>query len=226
MQPLYFQAFCHTIVKIFYVAGLEDLHLDERIMQFLSIANTMLYSKTGPKYHACYYSVVPLGNRSGLISWVDGVQPIFSLYKRWQIRAATAKQLRQQQISSSTPAVARPSELFYSKLTPLLAEQNVPIENRKEWPLASLKQVLQALTSETPKDLLAKELWCASTSAADWWDVTKKYARSVAVMSVIGYIIGLGDRHLDNLLINLSTGEVVLVINLSKGFSNTTFTCN
>ena len=46
-------------------------------------------------------------------------------------------------------------------------------------------------------------------SSSDWWKTTQTYARSSAVMSMIGYILGLGDRHLDNVLIDLSTGEVV-----------------
>ena len=41
------------------------------------------------------------------------------------------------------------------------------------------------------------------------------YARSTAVMSMIGYIIGLGDRHLDNVLVDLTTGEVRIVYNRS-----------
>ena len=38
--------------------------------------------------------------------------------------------------------------------------------------------------------------------------MTQTYARSTAVMSVIGYVIGLGDRHLDNVLVDLTSGEV------------------
>ena len=53
-----------------------------------------------------------------------------------------------------------------------------------------------------------REIWCASANVTDWWESTKTYTRSVAVMSVIGYIIGLGDRHLDNILVDLLTGEV------------------
>ena len=40
--------------------------------------------------------------------------------------------------------------------------------------------------------------------------MTQSYARSTAVMSMIGYIIGLGDRHLDNMLVDFTTGEVSL----------------
>lgn len=65
--------------------GLEDLHLDERIMQLLCITNTLL-SGSSDHYRAHHYPVIPLGPRSGLISWVDGVVPIFMLYKRWQQR--------------------------------------------------------------------------------------------------------------------------------------------
>lgn len=58
-------------------------------MQFLSIANTML---RGSGYQARHYAVIPLGLRSGLISWVEGVTPLFSLYKRWQQRQASITQ--------------------------------------------------------------------------------------------------------------------------------------
>lgn len=34
------------------------------------------------------------------------------------------------------------------------------------------------------------------------------YTRSTAIMSVIGYFFGLGDRHLENILVNTETGEL------------------
>ncbi|XP_034948666.1 serine/threonine-protein kinase SMG1 isoform X2 [Chelonus insularis] len=189
--------------------GLEDLHLDERIMQFLSICNTMMSKNNDTRkvYRARHYSVIPLGPRSGLIQWVDGVTPLFALYKRWQQRESSMAGARG--ATGNSAAIMRPSELFYNKLGPLLKEQGISLENRKEWPLTNLKQVLTELMAETPKDLLAKEIWCNSIHAGNWWQATKSYSYSVAVMSIIGYIIGLGDRHLDNVLVDLNTGEVV-----------------
>ena len=42
------------------------------------------------------------------------------------------------------------------------------------------------------------------------WNV-QRFVRSYAVMCVIGYMIGLGDRHLENILLDECTGEVVHV---------------
>ena len=44
---------------------------------------------------------------------------------------------------------------------------------------------------------------------AEWWDKTQTFARSTAVMSMVGYVLGLGDRHTDNILVDFNSGEVV-----------------
>ncbi|XP_078521376.1 serine/threonine-protein kinase SMG1 [Lissotriton helveticus] len=196
--------------------GLEDLHLDERIMQFLSIVNTMFATincQETPHFHARHYSVTPLGTRSGLIQWVDGATPLFGLYKRWQQREA-ALQAQKAQDSYQTPQnpalVPRPSELYYSKIGPALKAVGLNLDvSRRDWPLSVMKSVLEELMETTPPNLLAKELWCSCATPDEWWRVTQSYARSTAVMSMVGYIIGLGDRHLDNVLIDMTTGEVV-----------------
>uniref|UniRef100_A0A671VFB0 non-specific serine/threonine protein kinase n=1 Tax=Sparus aurata TaxID=8175 RepID=A0A671VFB0_SPAAU len=195
--------------------GLEDLHLDERIMQFLSIVNTMftkINQQEQPHFHARHYSVTPLGTRSGLIQWVDGATPLFGLYKRWQQREAVLQSQKAQDSfqQQPVPPVPRPSELYYSRIGPALKAVGLSLDvTRRDWPLSVMKEVLKELMEATPSNLLAKELWCSCTTPSEWWRVTQSYARSTAVMSMVGYIIGLGDRHLDNVLIDMTTGEVV-----------------
>ena len=43
-------------------------------------------------------------------------------------------------------------------------------------------------------------MWAQSLDASDWWLKTQAFARSAAVTSMVGYVIGLGDRHLDTIL--------------------------
>ncbi|KIY53078.1 hypothetical protein FISHEDRAFT_34031 [Fistulina hepatica ATCC 64428] len=44
-----------------------------------------------------------------------------------------------------------------------------------------------------------------------WFASRLAYARTLAVMSMVGYILGLGDRHCENILLDITTGDVVHV---------------
>jgi ataxia telangiectasia mutated family protein len=46
-------------------------------------------------------------------------------------------------------------------------------------------------------------------NAIAWFSTRLNYSRSVAVTSIVGHILGLGDRHVSNILLDKSTGEVV-----------------
>ncbi|KRX40300.1 Serine/threonine-protein kinase SMG1, partial [Trichinella murrelli] len=183
--------------------GAEDLHLDERVSQFLNFSNILFQSSKKSLgeavYHARSYAVTPLGQRAGLIQWVDNFVPLFLLYRKWQLRQGGKN-------------VTRPSELFYEKLRTLLSNEGLPVKhmrNRSKCPLLILRKVLDRLIEETPRTILSDAFWIKHVTSESWWKAQVNFARSMAVVAIIGYVIGLGDRHLDNLLVNLETGEVV-----------------
>lgn len=42
-----------------------------------------------------------------------------------------------------------------------------------------------------------------------WYERRRAYMHSVATSSMCGYILGIGDRHVSNILIDTSTAEVI-----------------
>ena len=202
----------------FLLKGLENLHLDERIMQLLGIVNCLLNDSNLHQqglFQARHYRVTPLGGCSGIIEWVENATPIFTLYKRWQLNSLPRTAM---QIDFNTLNInpLKPSEIFYSKLNPLLDSLGISTKSntgslRKIWPKDVLKEVFLVLQTETPSNLISCELWFNSTCSSEWWIIQQSFCRSLAVMSVTGYIIGLGDRHLDNILLDFATGEIIHV---------------
>ena len=107
------------------------------------------------RFRARHYSVTPLGSRSGLIQWVDGATPLFSLYKRWQQREALAQQIKlQQQVR-----IGRICLCLYSLATwKCGCNLNCVIFNQLEW---LMFKVFPALfpSCEYSRTLLINELW-------------------------------------------------------------------
>ena len=66
-----------------------------------------------------------------------------------------------------------------------------------------------AIYATSPQQLLDHELWCASSSVSEWAAKRQTFSRSLGASSILGYVLGLGDRHLDNILMDFSSGELL-----------------
>ncbi|ONM08980.1 Serine/threonine-protein kinase TOR [Zea mays] len=201
--------------------GREDLRLDSRIMQLLEAINSLLYSSSDTRSRNItlrFYSVTPVSGRAGLIQWVENVSSIYNVYKSWQKRSQLAHAHAEAQVSSVSTGnihnpvapVPRPSDMFYGKIIPALKEKGIKrVVSRRDWPLDVKRKVLLELMNETPKQILWQEMWCASEGFRNFNSKVNRFSRSVAAMSIVGHILGLGDRHLDNILMDFSNGDVV-----------------
>jgi DNA-dependent protein kinase catalytic subunit len=60
-----------------------------------------------------------------------------------------------------------------------------------------------------PSDLLIKVISSLSSSADSFLILRSKFARSFCTLSMVSYILGIGDRHLENFLLDCSDGTLV-----------------
>lgn len=67
-----------------------------------------------------------------------------------------------------------------------------------------------ALDNTTGQDFY-RVLWLKSRNSEAWLDRRSNYCRTLAVMSMVGHILGLGDRHPSNLLMDRVSGKIVHV---------------
>lgn len=46
---------------------------------------------------------------------------------------------------------------------------------------------------------------------SEWYKVSLRYTKTLAFWSCFGYIIGLGDRHADNILLDMRDGSLIFI---------------
>lgn len=167
--------------------GHEDIRQDERVMQLFGLVNTLLTNDTESfKRHLNIqgFPAIPLSQNSGLLGWVPNSDTLHNLIKDYR----EARRIL------------------------LNIEHRIMLQMAPDYDNLTLMQKVEvfsyAMDNTTGKDLY-RVLWLKSKSSESWLQRRTNYTRSLAVMSMVGYILGLGDRHPSNLMLDRITGKVV-----------------
>ncbi|KAF1328387.1 Phosphatidylinositol kinase, partial [Globisporangium splendens] len=171
----------------FLLKGHEDLRQDERVMQLFGVINTLLAndSDTSKRNLAIErYSVLPLSHTSGLIGWVPFCDTLHQLIRDYREARKIQLNVEHRLMVQMAPD--------YDKL-----------------PLMQKVEAFKYALGETTGQDLYRVLWLKSQDSEVWLDRRRNFTRSLAVMSMAGYILGLGDRHPSNLMLDRVSGKLV-----------------
>ncbi|TID24911.1 60S ribosomal protein [Venturia nashicola] len=167
--------------------GHEDIRQDERVMQLFGLCNTLLENDNEcRKRHLNIrrYAAIPLSTQSGLLGWVPYSDTLHILIREYRD----------------------------SRKILLNIEHRIMLQMAPDYDSLALMQKVEvfgyALDNTTGQDLY-RVLWLKSESSEAWLGRRTNYIRSLAVMSMVGYILGLGDRHPSNLMLDRNSGMIV-----------------
>lgn len=166
--------------------GHEDIRQDNLVMQLLGLVNTLLADDPECfKRHLDIqrYSATPLSPKSGLLGFVPHSDTFHMLIREY-----------------------REGKILLNIEHRIMLQMAPDYENLTH--LQKIEVFTYALDNTRGQDLY-RVLWLKSRSSEAWLDRRTQYTRSLAVMSMVGYILGLGDRHPSNLMLDRYTGKVI-----------------
>eukprot|EP00967_Tisochrysis_lutea_P091075 scaffold130549_cov31-Tisochrysis_lutea.AAC.1 len=168
----------------------DDLRKDARMMEFMTAVNRLLRRSPNCRRRRLSvqcYAVTPIDQECGLIEWVPNMVQLRGIIKGyWE--------------SLKLPFSHNDVKTRHAAVMAL------PPHRRR----VELANLLQAFMTELPPVL---HLWLMDQfgDPSRWFEARLAFTRSCAVMSMIGFAVGLGDRHLENILVNSGSGSLMHV---------------
>jgi serine/threonine-protein kinase ATR len=164
----------------------DDMRKDQRLMEFNTMINRFLKRDVEASKRRLYiktYAVVPLNEECGLIEWVDNLKTF---------RDILLNLYKERRISPNYGDIRNKLELACAnppETTHIFQDQI----------LTMFPPVFHDWFVDTFPD------------PSNWFNARLRYTRSAAVMSMVGHVLGLGDRHGENILFEEDNGGTLHV---------------
>ncbi|XP_035175280.1 DNA-dependent protein kinase catalytic subunit [Oxyura jamaicensis] len=189
----------------FLVKGGEDLRQDQRIEQLFDVMNIILSQDAACSQRNMQlktYQVIPMTTRLGLIKWLENTCTLKEF-----LRNSMSEEEQFNYSSQKGPRAAYMEWL--SKMSGKaqgISRYHVMYKNasRTETVIS-----FKSRESSVPEDLLRRAFVKMSTSPEAFLSLRSHFASSHALMCISHWILGIGDRHLSNFMINKETGGMV-----------------
>jgi len=172
---------------LFLLKAHEDNRQDERAMQLFGLVNTLLSTDPHTQKKDLSirrYVVIPLNANTGLIGWVPNCDTLHVLIKEYRTTYKIIQNIEFKLMKSMC-------------------------ENFELCCLVNKVEIFRHAMDHTFGQDLYKILWLKSKNSEVWLERRTNYTRSHAVMCMVGYILGLGDRHPSNLMLDRYSGKIV-----------------
>ncbi|KAK2957392.1 putative serine/threonine protein kinase [Blattamonas nauphoetae] len=180
----------------FLLKGREDIRMDERVMQLFGLINTLFSSQFSFKeLRIRRYPIVPLSQQTGLIGIVTNHSTLNQLIKHYRTERGIKSDLEHAMIAEEICPLPQHHDARHPAFDYLTRMQKLDVMNY--------------VASNTPGRDLYDILWLDSESTDRWFERRRAFTQSNAVMSMVGHILGLGDRHPSNLMLEPRTARVV-----------------
>ncbi|KAH9308159.1 hypothetical protein KI387_036070 [Taxus chinensis] len=201
----------------FVVKGGEDLRLDQRIEQLFDIMNTVLLRDSScarRKLSLRTYAVIPISKQCGIMQFVEGTTVLEDVIKDGLMHRlpTTGQQASGQGKNTPTGLLSLVRSQYHEwiekKGASKIVSENYTNMYRKIG-ADEVGQKMHSFMSQLPWDSLKTGIARLATSAESFLALRTQFVRSLSVLSICGYIAGVGDRHLSNFLMDTKNGMLV-----------------
>ncbi|KAJ1947369.1 hypothetical protein FBU59_001879 [Linderina macrospora] len=168
----------------------DDMRKDACAMRFSAMINHLLQANQQTRQrdlHIRTYAVVPLSEQCGVIEWVGSTTGI--------------RQILKNQYAERGINIWEPLSEFQAPTEPHAEGNQSLVLSQQECFTQEILPMFRPIFHEWFVEMFpSPERWLLSRTA---------FTRTAAVMSIVGFILGLGDRHFENIKLDDKSGEVV-----------------